>query len=190
MTTIREDQEDPTFSHDAVEGWEDEDPTLEDDWSASSEEAMALDPAVQVAGEEYEGIPESIRESHRQIPATVKEEVRRAHHALGHVARQAKKSEHHLFYIGHWICPVCLRRARPQAIPPVTGREKAKEFNPIVRVDLMEVLDCESTRHIFFNILDITTRYSIITLVPTKESSIVAQAFMESWERPVGTPDR
>jgi hypothetical protein len=167
------------------------------DWRAAFDETMSTDPAVQVAGEEDVDLPEKIKEKLRLVPEAVKAEVRRAHHALGHVSRDAllrmakaaKLSQDHLFYIRHWRCPVCLRRARPGPAPVVTAGEKAKEFNALVGVDLKEVQDVDGTRHTFLNVLDVATRYSSFILVPSKSSSIVAEAFMEGWIRAFGTPD-
>ena len=106
----------PAFNPDHVEGWSPEESPVDPDWRATFDETMALDPAVQVAGEEDQDLPVQIRERLKLIPAEVKNEVRRAHHALGHVARNsllrlakaAKKSDDHLFYIKHWRCAVCL----------------------------------------------------------------------------------
>ena len=103
------------------------------------------------------------------------------------MAKAAKKSSDHLFYIRHWRCPVCLRRARPGAVPVAGHREKAKEFNQLVGVDLKEVLDADGVAHTFLNILDIATRYSRLVRVPTKQSQIVAEAFMEHWVGPFGS---
>jgi hypothetical protein len=88
----------------------------------------------------------------------VKAEVRRIHHVLGHpasdvvlrLARTAKKSEDHLYYIKHWKCPLCLRRQRPAAVPAATEKGKAKEFGQVVGVNLKEVLDVIRERDIPF----------------------------------------
>ena len=104
------------FRPDRVEGWEDEAPP-DEDWRAAFDESMTLDPAVQVAGEEDADLPQKVRDRMKLIPDKVKAEVRRAHHAMGHMcrdsflrmAKNANKSEDHLFYIRHWRCPVCLR---------------------------------------------------------------------------------
>ena len=136
---------------------------------------MALDPATQVA-EEDKDLPQKVKETLKMIPEDVKFEVRRAHHTLGHPARDtllrlakaAGKSEEYLTYIKYWRCPVCLRRERPGEIPPVGLKEKAQEFNVLVGVDLKEVPDVTAARHAFLNILDVATRFSVFARLPDK----------------------
>ena len=106
------------------------------------------------------------------------------------MAKNAKKSEDHLFYIRHWRCPACLRRARPAAAPLAGQREKAREFNQLVGVDLKEVLDAEGERHIFLNVLDVATRLSVFVRVNSKSSQEIAEAFSNNWMRPFGNPDQ
>ena len=114
------------------ERFEDEDPAedaeaeAEDpDWRAAFDETMSTGPATQVAGEEDSNLPRQVRGKLRLTPEQGKAEVRRAHHALGHLSRDsllrmakaAKKSEDHLYYARRWKNPACLRRDRPGAIP-------------------------------------------------------------------------
>ncbi len=188
----------PQMTHETVEGWTREDLEPDMDWRGSFDEAMTLDPAVQIAGEEDKEVPERIRKKLALIPENVKAEVRRAHHTLGHPAadvllrlvRNAKKSDDHQFYARHWKCPVCLRRQRPAAVPPAAEKTKVAEFNQLVGVDLKEVLDVTGERHTFLNVLDIATRYSELVHVESKNSQVVAQAFMDSWVKPFGVPER
>ena len=58
-----------------------------------------------------------------------------------------------------------MRRARPASIPTSGHREKAREFNHLVGVDLKEVMDVEGERHIFLSSLDVATRYSVFARV-------------------------
>ena len=67
-----------------VEAWEHE-PV--GDWKSHFDEMMTLDPAVQIGGEEIQGLNQQIRDRLAAIPEEVKHEVRRAHHQLGHLGR-------------------------------------------------------------------------------------------------------
>jgi hypothetical protein len=86
---------------------------------------MTLDPALQPGGEEEADLSTAIKEKLCRIPEAVKAEVRRAHHQLGHLSRDALlrmakaagKSADQLEYIWHWRCPACLRRSRPDLVP-------------------------------------------------------------------------
>ena len=68
-----------------------------------------MDPAIQVAGEEDKDLPPKVRDKMKLICPKIKAEVRRAHHAMGHVnrdtllrmAKNAGRSEEHLWYIRH-----------------------------------------------------------------------------------------
>ncbi len=163
----------PDFNPDQVEGWEHE---REESWRDTFDETMTTDPAVQI--EEYDGLSQSIRDKIKLVPEEVKAEVRRAHHQLGHVGRDAmlrlakaaRKSPDHVFYIRHWRCPMCLRRTRPAAPPESSVRNRATEFGMLVGVDLKEVTDTDGTRHAFLNVLDIATRCSALIRVPSKRS--------------------
>ena len=146
MATLDEDCEDEDeaeqpqedFDPHRVEGWEEE---AEDDtdWRKAVEETMALDPAVQLA-EEDRGMPQRVKGKLRLTPESVKAEIRKAHHVLGHpgrdvllrMAKAAGRSDDHLTYIRWWKCPVCLRRERPGATPPATSHARAQEFNVLV----------------------------------------------------------
>ena len=107
------------FDPHRVEGWEEEEEEEEDgtDWRKAFEETMALDPAVQLA-EEDQGMSRQVKDKLKLIPESVKAEVRKAHHVLGHpgrdvllrMAKAAGRSEDHLTYIRWWRCPACLRR--------------------------------------------------------------------------------
>ena len=69
-----------------MEGWTQEDAIEGDpDWRAAFDETLA----VQVAGEEDRYLPLQIRENLKLVPEKVKEEVRRTHHALGHVGQDS-----------------------------------------------------------------------------------------------------
>ena len=180
---------------DQVEGWEHEAETPED-WRRSFDETMTCDPCLQPAGEEIGNMSQAIRDKLALIPDTVKHEVRRAHHQLGHLgrdallrlARNAGKSPDHLFYIKHWQCPVCLRRAAPAPVVQASGRDRPQEFNMLVGVDLKEVQDAEGERHTFLNILDVATRYSVFVRVSNKSSAGVAKKFMKHWVGWAGAP--
>ena len=119
LESIEEHVEDPPQHTDEhVEGWEAELPEADQDWKGAFDEMMATDPAFQIAGEEdTNATSKAIKEKIALIPETVKAEVRRAHHALGHcgratllrLAKYSKKSEDHLFYIKHFQCPACMQ---------------------------------------------------------------------------------
>ena len=144
-------REDEAFDPNRVEGWE----QPREDWRSWFEETMTLDPALQPGGEEDADLTTAVKEKLRLIPEAVKAEIRRAHHQLGHLSRDALlrmakaagKSAEYLEYIRHWRCPACLRRSRPDAVPKVGVRERAREFNMLVGVDLKEVCDAENVRH-------------------------------------------
>ena len=116
---------------DLVEGWEQED-EADPDWRAAFDESMTMGPAIQVAGEEDNDLPPKVRDNMKLISPKIKAEVRRAHHAMGHVSRDtllqmaknAGRSERHLWYIRHWRCPVCLRRSRPGPVATSSTHEK------------------------------------------------------------------
>ena len=78
--------EEATLDPRLVEGWAQDDVQADTAWITAFEEAMALDPAVQIA-EEHEGQSERVRDRIRLISDDVKAEVRRAHHVLGHPAK-------------------------------------------------------------------------------------------------------
>ena len=156
---------------------------------------MATDPAFQIA-EETNATSKAIREKIALIPETVKAEVRRAHHALGHcgratllrLAKNSKKSEDHLFYIKPFQCPACMQRAPPESISKASATIRPREFNKVVGVDLKEVKDANGTKFMFLNVLDIATRKSGFLLVPDKSSRVVAQKFTDMWCAWAGVP--
>ena len=65
----------------AVPGWDD---FAEEDIHERFRQLVAEDPAIQLAGEELDGLTIGLRARPRAIPEDVKREVRRPHHALGH----------------------------------------------------------------------------------------------------------
>ena len=68
----------------AVPGWGD---LAAEDIRERFRQLVADDLAIQLAGEEAEGLTVSVRTRVRTIPEDVKREFRRAHHALGHCGR-------------------------------------------------------------------------------------------------------
>ena len=85
-----------------------------------------MDPATQLAGEETDGLPQEAKDKLSTIPEQVRREVRKAHHDLGHpsktalmrLARLAKKSPDHLYYIKQWQCrnALCAFRGKPHRL--------------------------------------------------------------------------
>ena len=69
-------------------------------------------------------------------------------------------------------------------------REKPREFNQLVAVDLKEVKDAEGEAHTFLNILDVATRYSVFVRVWSKDSQEVADTFCKAWVGPFGPPEQ
>ena len=184
------------FDPEQVEGWGQE--MADEDWKKAFDETMALDPALQIGGEEEVDMPQKVKDRLKLIPEDVKFEVRRAHHTLGHpsrntllrLAKAAGKSEQVLDYIRHWNCPVCQRRARPAAVQTANPRARVQEFNALVGVDLKEVLDVNGERHTYLNILDVATRFSMFVRVSSKDSDEVATSFMTNWVTWAGIPTR
>ena len=157
---------------------------------------MTADPALEPAGEEVAGLSVAVKERIRLIPNEVKEEIRRAHHQLGHpgrevllrLARAAKKSEDHLFYIKNWVCPMCYRRQAPMLVRQATGHVRPERFNMVVGVDLKEVHDVAGERHTYLNALDVATRFSVLVRLDGKSSAEAAQRFLDYWVSWAGPP--
>ena len=53
----------------------------------------------------------------------------------------------------------------------------------------MEVCDAENVRHTYLNILDVATKFSAFVRVDSKDSGVVADAFLESWVNWAGVAD-
>ncbi len=77
--------EEETFDSNRVAGWE----TERDDWRSWYDDAMTMDPALQPGGEEDVELSTAIKEKLRRIPEALQAEIRRAHHQLGCLSRDA-----------------------------------------------------------------------------------------------------
>ena len=60
----------------------------------------------------------------------------------------------------------------------------------LVGVDLKEVHDANGERHVFLNILDVATRYSIFVRVDSKSSQEIAESFVQIWTQWAGVPEQ
>ena len=178
----------------AVPGWED---FAEEDIHERFRQLVAEDPAIQLAGEEAEGLTIGVRTRMRTIPEDVKREVRRAHHALGHcgrdqlvrLARMANKSKEHIFYAKWFKCPICASRTAPGHIARASPVARPDTFNVMVAVDLKFVPDVVGNTHVFLNVLDIGTRFSQMIYIPNKASFTVAMNLIRHWFSWAGPPD-
>ena len=135
------------------------------------------------------GMPVELRDRLALVSPEVRDEVRRAHHQLGHpgrdtmsrLARLSKKSDDHIFYIKHFKCPLCLRRQAPGQVRQGSRFVRPFQFNMVVGVDLKEGCDIVGERFLYLNILDVATRFSVFVLLSGKSSREVAEAFQTAW---------
>ena len=149
----------------AVPGWDD---FAEEDIHERFRQLVAEDPAIQLAGEELDGLTIGVRARLRTIPEDVKNKVRRAHHALGHcgrdqlvrLARLAHKSKDHIFYAKWFCCPICASLAAPPAVAQASAFARPDTFNVETAVGLKFGPDVVGVMHVYLNCLDLGTRFS------------------------------
>eukprot|EP00971_Amphidinium_carterae_P352846 6492750-Amphidinium_carterae.1 len=144
-----------------------------------------------------EQLPEHVRSELSGIPESVKTEVRRIHHDLGHpakgvllrMAKLAGKSEHHLKYIRYFVCPACTHRQPPGHPPKGSAKAKPSCFNQLVVLDLKFARDFNGDEHVFLNCLDVATRYSMFVRVKDKRALTIANKFESAWMVWAGPPE-
>jgi len=147
------------------------------------------DLAIQLAGEELDGLTIGVQTRLRTIPEDVKREARRARHALGHcgrdqlvrLARLAHKSKEHICYAKWFRCPICASRAAPTAVARASAFARPDTFNVVMAVDLKFVPDVVGVMHVYLNCLDLGTRFSQMVRLSDKASFTVAMALILSW---------
>eukprot|EP00971_Amphidinium_carterae_P178240 3535643-Amphidinium_carterae.1 len=144
-----------------------------------------------------ERLPEHIKAQLADIPESIRAETRRVHHDLGHpsrgvllrMAKMAGKSEQHLRYIKHFVCPACTRRNPPGQPPKGSAKAKPTCFNQVVVLDLKFARDADSEEHVFLNCLDVATRYSMFVRVKDKRALTIAGKFESAWMVWAGPPE-
>ena len=130
------------------------------------------------------------------IPEQVKKEEKESHHDLGHpsetalmrLARLARKSPDHLYYIKHWQCPVCLQRKAPPTTQRASAIQRPEQFDRLVGFDLKYKRDVNGQQFVLMYILDVATRYSAATVLKNKEPATVAKSFWKNWWSTFGPP--
>ena len=97
------------------------------------------------------------------------------------LARLAKKSPDHLYYIKHWQCPVYLQRQAPPITQRASATQRPEQNGRLVGLDLKFKRNVNGQQYALMNILDIATRYTAATVLKSKEPAVVAKAFWNNW---------
>ena len=93
-------------------------------------------------------------------------------------------------YARHMKCPSCQRRKPPERIPRAAVPYRPTRFNHTVGVDLKWIKDADGIKHIFLNILVLTTTFNIVARVPNKEPQTIANAFKQNWMNWAHIPEK
>eukprot|EP00974_Lingulodinium_polyedra_P101636 9843243-Lingulodinium_polyedra.AAC.1 len=65
-------------------------------------------------------------------------------------------------------CPTCLRLQEPPPAMPASLRDKWREFNDCVAIDLFTLTDARGVQQQFLNMVDMASRYQLVTPIAGK----------------------
>ena len=148
------------------------------------------------------GFPKEEFERRREwaeIPRKVRLGIRRLHNMMSHnpkevliqVLRGAGASDELINAAKLFKCESCRVSEESVKTHPVSA-PPPYEFNHTVSVDVFETADCAGARFSWLNMVDVGTRYQVVSLVKVgggqPGSAKCLQKFMQHWVSPFGWP--
>ena len=131
------------------------------------------------------------------IPAEIKHAVKRLHNNLQHPDPKvlvrcltiAGATPAAIEAAKLLDCDVCKRMSQPSTRRP-SMLSKATEFGDHVAVDLFVLDDINRESFTFLNVIDIATRFQVVTVCRSKRPDDVWGAFENCWLSWAGPPDK
>ena len=130
------------------------------------------------------------------IRPAVRAAVKRVHNNLGHPGNRtliralviANATEEAIEAARTLTCEICarLQRARPRRPAQLP---RARHFGEHVAVDLFVLKDIDDEVFTFLNVVDLATRFQVVTLVASKRPDDVLAGFENAWSNWAGAPE-
>ena len=162
---------------------------------SDDEEQLAQEDDLRVVSKELRELPvepKQLDDDVSDIPPELRRELYRIHRNLGHpdlqtfcrALRHAGVKKEVLKWVKNkFHCPICARRKKPNSHRP-GHLARHLGFNAVVGIDLVFV-----HRKVILNCVCWGTHYQMAMILPNKEASNVAKAFMAGWMKYFGPPE-
>ena len=110
--------------------------------------------------------------------------------ALARAVRLAGGTDEAVSCALHFRCPVCARLHEPGPALPAALQDTAKQFGDLVALDTFTLADHSGHISLFLNMIDVATRFGIVSRLSSRHPLVVWLNFQRSWASWGGFPHR